>query len=371
MKEIFDKIKNSLYKLKDNLEVFFKDSKKRNTVIVIAFSLAIIVFGGVIYSIVNSSRDSVIKKFESTLNSSNPYKVYKYMKVEGSDRELNEENIKPLVDYLKENQSRTDELISVLRFKDSSKDLLKLKKEERVIGDRYYIGIEEVSLKVTVNLKGTRVMLNDKEVAITQKDNEVVNIDNIIPGTYNIKGIYDGNYGDIEDSITEALVNKENTKSLNLQGVNLTLDSNYKDAKVFINGEDTSKTVKEFSGIGPIPSDGSYKVHLEKEFPWGTVKSEEKEIQDLPKISLQINPLTEQLRVDLEKVYKEFYDNFFKALNEGDKSYIKNTTEDIRDRLYNEYYNSGIIIKNSYDFKNLEWQKDAISIKEEDGKFKT
>lgn len=371
MKEILYKCRAGLNKVKDWLVLFFKNPKKRNLTLIIGFSLALIFLGGIIYNIVNTSRDSVIKRFENTINSSNPYRVYRYMKIEGSNTELNEENIKPLVDYLKENKSRQDEIISVLRFKDSSKDLLKLKKEKGFMGDRYYIGIEEVNLKIVVNLKNTNILLNDKVIEKTNEDNKVVTINSIIPGTYNIKGIYEGEYGNIEDNETVQLVNKENEKELKLKGVTLTVDSNYKDAKVFINEEDSSRTVEEFKEIGPMPSDGSYKIYLEKEFPWGVVKSEEKVIGDLAKINLQINPLTEDLKKELEKNYKEFYDNFFKALNEGDKGYIKNTTEEIRNRIYKEYYSRGIIIKDSYDFKNLKWQKDAISIKEEKGEFKT
>ena len=120
-----------------------------------------------------------------------------------------------------------------------------------------------------------------------------------------------------------------------------------------------------------MPSDGSLKIHVEKNFPWSVVKSEEKAVEHLSYLRFDLNPMTEELRKNLEVSYNEFYKNFFEALNKEDINLITGCTERVKKSLYVRYNKKSLIISNSYNLEDLKWQKDAISIENKDGIFST
>lgn len=347
-----------------------KLTNKQKIIIIMLIGL-LVGCGSFSYVMAKSSKSTVVSGFEKTLNSKNPYKIYKYMKSGDPTLEINEETVKPFVDYLNENPDRKREFVNTLRYEDSSKDLLKLKSEEGFWGLKYYIELSPVNLNINVNLENTKLYLNEKEIYDTKEEDSSINIGHIFPGAYNLKSIYTNEYGQISESKNISVLSYENNIDVKLQGVKLTLDSNYRDSDVFINGDNSGKTVEQFQKIGPIPSDGSCNVYVERQFPWGSVKSEEKSIGDSGIMKLDLSPLTDDLRMHLEEVYKDFYNNLFKALTDSDKGKIKNTSNTIKDELYNKYYEKGFIIKNSYELKDLKWEQNNISMKYEGGKYKT
>lgn len=371
--------KEDFYDLKDKiskwLKWFVNEKLKKLTnkqkIIIIVGIVLLVGFGSFSYVIAKSSKSRVISEFEKTLNSKNPYRIYKYMKSGDPQLEVNEETIKPFVDYLNENPDRKREFVNILRYEDSSRDLLKLKSEEGFLGLKYYIELSSVNLNINVNLENTKIYLNEKEVYDTKEEDSYFKVGPIFPGTYNLKSIYKNEYGQISESRNISVLLYENNIDVKLKGVKLTIDSNYRDSNVFINGDDSGKTVDEFKERGPIPSDGSCNVYVERQFPWGIVKSDEKTIGDSGVIKLDLNPLTDDLRMHLEGIYKDFYNDLFRAVTDGNKDKIKNTSSTIKDELYNKYYQKGMIIKNSYELKDLKWEQNNISMKYEDGKYKT
>ncbi len=60
---------------------------------------------------------------------------------------------------------------------------------------------------------------------------------------------------------------------LPVNGAFLTPNSNYEDARLFINGKDTGETISKTGQIGPYPTDGSVVMHAEKNFEAGVIKS--------------------------------------------------------------------------------------------------
>ena len=65
---------------------------------------------------------------------------------------------------------------------------------------------------------------------------------------------------------------------LKFKAININLSSNFDDANVFINDKDTNKQVKDIKNYGPMPLDKDIYIYLQRDFPWGTLKSEKVQI---------------------------------------------------------------------------------------------
>lgn len=294
--------------------------------------------------------------------------MYKYITFENKGVKLNKENIKPFVDYINANETRRDEIIRSLRFDNSDGDKLISVKND---GKKYFIELKGIYMTLSTNLKDTDIYLQDKLYCRSDRANYSEKFGPLIPGLYDIKAKVEGPFGEIESSNEVSLISENSKADILVEAVNVSVEGNYTDSKVFINGEDTGKTIDQFKDIGPIPSDGSLNIYVERDFPWGTVKSEEKVVEHLSSLRFDLNPMTNELRNDLESSYNEFYENFFEALSKEDINLITGCTEEVKKSLYNKYNKKSLIISNSYNLEDLKWQKDAISIENKENTFST
>lgn len=350
------------------IDTLKKYDNKRNRIIALCAVALIVGVSSYLWVSRDDSRTKTINKFEVVLKSRNPYNVYKQISFENKGIKLNDENIKPFVDYINSDETRRDEILRSLRFDNSEGDKLISVKND---GNKYFIELKGIYMTLSTNLKDTEIYLQDKLYCRSDRDNYSEKFGPLIPGIYDIRAKIKGPFGEIESSDKFSLISKNSKVDIPVKAVNVSVEGNYTDSKVFINGEDTGKTIDQFKNIGPMPSDGSLKIHVEKNFPWSVVKSEEKAVEHLSYLRFDLNPMTEELRKNLEVSYNEFYKNFFEALNKEDINLITGCTEKVKKSLYVRYNKKSLIISNSYNLEDLKWQKDAISIENKDGIFST
>ena len=341
--------------------------------IAISIISAIIIVGAISFSYVyyGSSKSNFLNKFEKVLLGDDPYKALKYMKLKGKGA-LDNKTGEPLMEFIKENKDRGNDFIKQLRYGDNNEnDILRLREKKGLILTSYYVEVKDVYINLSTNLKETEIFFNGESFYRVKENDFSQKFGPLVPGLYDIKGVYRGKYGDIENSAKVLVLSKEESVNIPLKGQYVTLDGNYRDSKIYLNGVDTQKTIAEFKEIGPIPA--TSKVYASRKFPWSDneIKSEEKQIEDHSKLILNIDPMTEDVRKSLEDTYREFYKGFFEALSNEDKGYIKNTTESIKSNLYETYNKKSRMVSNSYSMDGLKWQKDAISIEKKDGSFKS
>lgn len=350
------------------IDTLKKYDSKRNRIIALCIAAVIVGVSSYLWVSRDDSRTKTINKFESALKSRNPYNVYKYITFENKGVKLNEENIKPFVDYINADETRRDEILRNLRFDNSdSEKLISVKND----GKKYFIELKGIYMTLSTNLKDTEIYLQDKLYCRSDRVNYSEKFGPLIPGIYDIKAKVKGPFGEIGSSNNFSLISKNSKVDIPVDAVNLSAEGNYTDSKVFINGEDTGKTIDQFKNVGPMPSDGTLKIHVEKNFPWGVVKSEEKTVEHLASLRFDLNPMTDDLRKSLEASYNEFYKNFFEALSKEDMNLITGCSENVKKSLYDKYSKKSFIVSNSYNLEDLKWQKDAISIENKDGVFST
>jgi len=356
-KKIFKVLINDISNLTfENLKDFIK---KRKLLILVSLLLifAIIVFGVGKYK---SSKNIVLKNLEIALKENKPEKIYKEIKLDGNKISKNE--FEPLAEYYSENISKVDNIIKNLKSKGES-GYFSLINDKILFFDNYHIKIKPVAVEINTNFDETKVYINGIKF-------EKTNIKrNLIPGKYLIKGELDTLYGVIEEE-KELYIMEDFAYNLNMPAININLTSNFEDAKVFINDEDINKNVKDIQKYGPIPLNKEINIQLEREFPWGRLKSDKVTIGNLPNINIDINMVNDNLIDEVNKSCNSFYTSVFNALNDSDYSLIENSRDDAKSKIYDSIKRESLFLKNNYELNDLNTEIKSSEFYYEDGIYK-
>ncbi|MBQ8998510.1 MAG: hypothetical protein IJ086_07480, partial [Clostridium sp.] len=133
---------------------------------------------------------------------------------------------------------------------------------------------------------------------------------------------------------------------------------------------DTGLEAKDFKNYGPLPKDKDIKIHLEREFPWGKINSEEVLISNDQYIKLDINMVNDELNNMIDEKVNEFYFSSFEALNSKDKSLILGATEEVKDMVYNYINEKAFLLSNNYEITDLSVEIEKSDFKYEDNIYK-
>ena len=259
-------------------DTVFEIMKKRGKLLTI-LALVVLMFLGFGIGRINTSKEHLLSKLEVALKNDNSSKLSSIAKF--NNKKVSKKEVQPLINYYSKDSSRVDSVINKLKTVGETEDL-KLVEENRVFGTRYYIDIKPYSLKIDSEFKNSRFTIDDKNYINTGSK-----IDKLIPGVYTVKGILESGFGDIEAS-KEIVLMKDEEISMEFDAVMLNISSAFYDAEVFANGQSTGILVKDAKNIGPFPTTGEVKLHIEKEFPWGRVKGEEVQVKDIPNLTLNL-----------------------------------------------------------------------------------
>lgn len=369
--KVLEKLKKLVGGFKKNFKVLINDIsnltfenlkdfiKKRKLLILVSLLLifAIIVFGVGKYK---SSKNIVLKNLEIALKENKPEKIYKEIKLDGNKISKNE--FEPLAEYYSENISKVDNIIKNLKSKGES-GYFSLINDKILFFDNYHIKIKPVAVEINTNFDETKVYINGIKF-------EKTNIKrNLIPGKYLIKGELDTLYGVIEEE-KELYIMEDFAYNLNMPAININLTSNFEDAKVFINDEDINKNVKDIQKYGPIPLNKEINIQLEREFPWGRLKSDKVTIGNLPNINIDINMVNDNLIDEVNKSCNSFYTSVFNALNDSDYSLIENSRDDAKSKIYDSIKRESLFLKNNYELNDLNTEIKSSEFYYEDGIYK-
>lgn len=338
-------------------ETIFEIMKKRGKLLTI-LALVILMFLGFGIGRINTSKEYLLSKLEVALKNESSNKLSSIAKF--NNKKVSKKEVQPLINYYSKDNSRVDSLINKLKTVGETEDL-KLVEENRVFGTRCYIDIKPYSLKIDSEFKDSRFTIDDKNYI-----NAGSKIDKLIPGVYTVKGILESGFGDIEAS-KEIVIMKDEEIDMEFDAVMLNISSAFYDAEVFANGQSTGILVKDAKNIGPFPTTGEVKLHIEKEFPWGRVKGEEVQVKDIPNLTLNLSMENETLKSEIDTVVDEFYRSVFLSLNEEDKSVIKGGTENAINKIYDVLEKKYFILKNKYNIKDIRIVEDKNQYRHEDG----
>ncbi len=137
----------------------------------------------------------------------------------------------------------------------------------------YVIASSLIYVEVGTQFNKTTLFINKEESGTIGEDGK--KIGPFLPGSYQFETKLENEGYTMRGEAEVELVPSEETVQVDLpvNGAFVMPDSNYADARLFINGKDTGIAVGDAEGIGPYPTDGSVVMHAEKQFEAGVVKS--------------------------------------------------------------------------------------------------
>ena len=320
-------------------ELYFFKLIRRRWKLTILILLAFFLFFGYFLGRINTSREYILSKLEMSLKNSDTSTLSDIVKVDGE--RVKEKKLESLVEYYSNGNNKIDTLITNLKNNNETKDF-KLQSKKYFFWNMYYLDVKTFNIKIKSNFEeGNFILGNSGKVKAGET------IKNVIPGNYKITGSLNSNYEEIKTS-KEIVVMEDKEIELNFPATKITINSDFQDAEVYINGKDIKKEVKDLKDFGPVPTDGTVSVYLEKDFPWGRNKGEQVKITENPTINLTVPISNETLEGDLTNIITKFYESVFVALNKQNKKYIENCTNDIKNKIYSSVEKKYILFKNKY-----------------------
>lgn len=318
--------------------MFFR--RRFKIIIVLVFVLALSL--GYFIGRVNSSRDRIISKLEFSLKEGDLTSLRRIVLLNG--KTVSRDELKPLMKYYNENPQGIESIVSSLKNNQDT-PVFKIQAEKRLFFNTYKLELRTYDVDINTNFSNGEFSISGVKAAKSVSEGE--SVENLIPGVYTINGLLKSDYGDIIAS-KEFVLMKDEEVQVNFDAIDVSIQSIFKDADVYINDKYTGKTVDEIGEIGPFKKDGSSYISIEKDFPWGTIKSNEEYIGDMPVINLNIDMNNDELNNDLIKVSDEFYRSVFTALNNEKEEYIINAQEDVKSKIYSILKEKYFLLKNEY-----------------------
>ena len=364
--------KNMANKFKVYLECKISDIKNikelgiievlnRTKVIIISLISFMMIFGFILFNAINISEEEMLEDLKKSLITENSFKIAKIIRVR--DEKISESEFKPLFNYYSGNEDKIKKLINELR-KNGEYGNFEIKSKQGLFYKRYYIALDTVEVEFTTNTKDIKVEFEDKKFNLQ----DVAQFD-VIPGIYNVKYTYETQFGYICNDINISILEDKKVE-LKIDGNYVTLYSNFDDAKVLINNENTGLLAKEIKNFGPIPKEKDIVIKLQREFPWGTIESDEENISNQEYIKLDISMVNDELINIVSKDINGFYESVFEGLNKRNKENIINCTESVRDSVYNYINEKTLLFSNNYEIADMNVEIEKSDFKYEDSVYK-
>jgi uncharacterized membrane protein YvbJ len=358
---------------------FFQRNKKLSVILIGVICLIICAYIAGAYLM--DPRDKVMR-FEQAVRNGDVKTLSGLIHSPESKLEIDEKHIKDLITYSKENQEYLPELVSSM--------LTQINDEENGItniggGRDYYfkrtkiplfyslytIQIRPYFLEISTNEPGATIKVDNKQVFKTTDKEKTYTWGPLMPGIYKTYAEKKYPYALLSQENIISAFNEETATSksdLELNGGNLTLESNFENTKIFINGKAIGKTVKELPEIGPVSFNGTIRIHGEQQLPWGLEKSPDVLVEENTS-SVDITPVpfaTETTRkpiIDLINLFAKQHiqayvqknANVLTTIGDSLKAvYIENINSDVQ----SENYWKGNALGTRIDFDHIALSQD-------------
>lgn len=312
-----------------------------------------------IYQLGNSlsSIDRLLNHFEEAVYEGDGGAVAKLLVSNDSRLKINEEAVEPFMRFLDENPSFIGNVMSELRSQEmyilnSDEKImevgygygpLRLKKDGKtaLFFDRYKLEIKAEYVEFYSRFPGTVVSLNGEEVGTVTDD--YFEYGPIIPGIHQMEAVYEGEYTDLTMDQTFILMNTDYMAEIFIHFDEIYVDfySNFHDGELYLNGQSLGVKLNELDIFGPLNRTDKVTFHLERDFPWGRVKSNEVQLEEYEYYyDLYINPVTEGLKEELIRVVNEHNKETIEVYKAHDAGLYSHATEYYKDWLqsYLDYY---------------------------------
>jgi uncharacterized membrane protein YvbJ len=360
-------------------------SKKQKLSFIIAGVAVVLLFG--LYKLGESltSNERLITKFEEAVLENDEKALAKVLSSNNKKLVIDEKSVKGLINYYKKNPEIADETFDSLKRQANildaaekakqtdSDDLLEdvllsgyfvnLEKDGKTfIYDRYQINIDPVYLSLGTNFKDTELYIDGKKVGKANKPEFEATYGPYVPGLHKVEAKLKTDFIDLttNETILFAQTEGKQQEGIYLEADQVTVDipEELADQKValYINGKDVGVNLSESPTFGPVLMDGTMKMAVEAEFPWGKVKSEEVAIEDD-----YITPsfISKEMKESFMNSFHNYFTEWADAYSSLDPAKLTTTTPSLAQEIVSEAteekeYGYGIQAKHTASYFNPE-----------------
>ncbi|MGM2817834.1 zinc ribbon domain-containing protein [Bacillus cereus group sp. Bce001] len=310
---------------------------KKNLVFIIGFLIvAAVLFGAYKFGANKFSKEKQVNVMIEAFQKKDVNAIDEIVKADDPSLKIKIEDIKAYMRYLKENPSYNKELLSYLQKETINQRLVKDKasfKDGQIVEDgkewflypKYKFSMKSYYMRVSTTAKNAEIYVNDKKETELSSDKTSKELGPYFPGTYVVKATAKTELTELETEEEVDLADEQSGKvevDLSLEGKYVTISSDENDATVFVNGKKRGKLNYGSYNLGPVSTDETVEVHLEKTTDFGVIKSESIKIGDQSTYYLKFPKETSSSAVG-DFVRNHIYDNV-RAISLNDFSLIEN-----------------------------------------------
>ncbi|MCU5459059.1 hypothetical protein OCA96_05050 [Bacillus cereus] len=352
---------------------------KKNVFLIIGLAIiAILLFGVYKFGANKFSKEKQVNVMIEAFQKKDINAIDEFMKVDDPSLKIKIEDIKAYMRYLKENPSYNKELLSYLQKETVNQKLTIDKatfKDGQIIEDgkewflypKYKLNMKSYYMNVSTTAKNAEVYVNDKKETELSNDKTSKEIGPYFPGSYVVKAKAKTELTELETEKEVDLVDEKEAKvdvKLSLEGNYVSISSDESDATVFVNGKKRGKLSYGSYKLGPVSTDETVEVHLEKTTDFGVIKSESVKVGEQSTYYLKFPKETSSSAVG-DFVKNHIYDNV-RAISLNDFSLIENNYDKSgksykEDRDYIQYLHKKGITEDllTMEVRNVERQSDT------------
>ncbi|HFU7076463.1 MULTISPECIES: zinc ribbon domain-containing protein [Bacillus] len=310
---------------------------KKNLFLIIGFAIiAALLFGAYKFGAYKFSKEKQVNVMIEAFQKKDINAIDEFVKANDSSLKIKTEDIKAYMHYLKENPSYNKQLLSYLQKETVDQKLTKDKpafKDGEIVEEgkewflypKYKFSMKSYYMNVSTTAKNAEIYVNDKKETELSSDKTSKELGPYFPGTYVVKATAKTELTELETEKEVDLADEQSEKvkiDLSLEGKYVSISSDESDATVFVNGKKRGKLNYGSYKLGPVSTDETVEVHLEKTTDLGVMKSESVKIGDQSTYYLKFPKETSSSAVG-EFVRNHIYDNV-RAISLNDFSLIEN-----------------------------------------------
>lgn len=310
---------------------------KKNLFVIIGFAIiAALLCGAYKFGAYKFSKEKQVNVMIEAFQKKDINAIDEFVKANDSSLKIKTEDLKAYMRYLKENPSYNKQLLSYLQKETVDQKLTKDKssfKDGEIVEEgkewflypKYKFSMKSYYMSVSTTAKNAEIYVNDKKEAELSSDKTSKELGPYFPGTYVVKATAKTELTELETEKEVDLADEQSEKvkvDLSLEGKYVSISSDESDATVFVNGKKRGKLNYGSYKLGPVSTDETVEVHLEKTTDLGVMKSESVKIGDQSTYYLKFPKETSSSAVG-EFVRNHIYDNV-RAISLNDFSLIEN-----------------------------------------------
>ena len=352
---------------------------KKNVFLIIGLAIIVILlFGAYKFGAYKFSKEKQVNVMIEAFQKKDINAIDEFVKANDSSLKIKTEDIKAYMRYLKENPSYNKQLLSYLQKETVDQKLTKDKssfKDGEIVEEgkewflypKYKFSMKSYYMSISTTAKNAEIHVNDKKETELSSDKTSKELGPYFPGTYVVKATAKTELTELETEKEVDLADEQSEKvkvDLSLEGKYVSISSDESDATVFVNGKKRGKLNYGSYKLGPVSTDETVEVHLEKTTDFGVMKSESVKIGDQSTYYLKFPKETSSSAVG-EFVRNHIYDNV-RAISLNDFSLIENNYDKSgksykEDRDYIQYLHKKGITEDllTMEVRNVERQSDT------------